>query len=472
MANFVQLEYIYKRPKFLMTCIFGIVFIIFGNLAGNAIQFGIYIMQAINPECQTDSCLNKPRVLGWAAGVLSLCSLINASTRKFSIGLNNILASLKVLLVLVMALLGIIYGSIHGNGCRQITFQNWGGTGQFGDIVLALFYAMYPYTGYEQPFYVLAEVSRPKQTFAKATNFAMLTALILFPLVNVSYLCMTPYSGNDSLPTNMGIAFFERLAGTSTAAPRGPSVVFAIFIFGNLLAQTYTATRVKQEIAKEGILPWSLIFASGSDTWFARLTSSSPSRPYRPAVEDIDSHIEQAPIAATFLHWAVEVVLVLVVGSLLPLSQAYNFLTYIYTFAIVGVLGLLTAGGLLYLKLDSLSVGLNHRHWKEKSAWKPWLDPLPAVLATAALAFLLFAAFAPPSAKQPNSLPWWVGPTAGWLSGALGIFWWLGLRFIQWKGRWELHISRVPLIEIDGEGNAIQRVELVEHQRIPANGDN
>ena len=100
------------------------------------------------------------------------------------------------------------------------------------------------------------------------------------------------------------------------------------------------------------------------------------------------------------------------------------------------------------------------------------LDPLPAVLATAALAVLLFAAFASPSAKQPNSLPWWVGPTAGWLSGALGVLWWLGLRFIQWKGRWELHTSRVPLIEIDGEGNAIQRVELVEHKRIPVNGNN
>jgi amino acid transporter len=474
-ADFIQLEYIYKRPKFLMTCFFGIIFIIFGNLAGNAIQFGIFITQAIHPDCKNDSCLNKTAVLGWAVGVLTLCSLINISTRKFSIGLNNLLGTLKVLLLFVMVFLGSIYGTIHGDGCRQITFQNRGGSGHFGDIILALFYAMYPYTGYEQPFYVLAEVSRPKRTFAKATSIAMLAVLILYPLVNVSYLCMTPYSGNNSLPPNMGIAFFERLSGTSDSILRFPPILFSIFIFGNILAQTYTATRVKQEIAKEAILPWSLFFAAGSNTLFARLTVFSTSRSYKPtisSISDIDDHVEQTPIAATFLHWVVEVILVVVVGAPLPLSQAYNFLTYMYTFVIVGVLGLFTAGGLLYLKLDSLVLGTDGRRWRNRSAWQPWLDPLPAVLAPAALALLLFGAFAPPTVKQPNSLAWWVGPTAGWLSGFLGVLWWLGLRFVQWKGRWELYTLRTPLIDIDREGNAIQRVELVEHRRIPVNSGN
>jgi amino acid transporter len=481
MANFVKLEYIYKRPEFLMTCIFGILFITFGNLAGNAIQFGVFMMTAINPGCpETDSCFKKAHVIGWAVSILTICALINIFTRKFAIGLNNILAILKILLIVVMAFLGIIYGSVHGDNCRQISWQNYGDSGRFGDIVLALFYAMYPYTGYEQPFYVLAEVSRPNQYFAKATTFAMLTALVLFPLVNVSYLCMTPYSGNSSLPNNMAIAFFERLTETSgtsdgssetTGPVQGAAALLGIFIFGNLLAQTFTASRVKQEIAKEGILPWSLFFATGSDTLFARLSSCSRSRPYQPAVSDIDGHLEQTPIAATVLHWAFEVILVLVVGISLPPAQAYNFLTYLYTFTIVGVLGLLTVGGLLYLKLDSLLAGENGRNWKAKVAWKPWLDPLPAVLATAALGLLLFSAFTQPSVSQKNSLPWWVGPTVGWSIGTFGVLWWLGLQFVQWKGRWKLETRRVPYIEIDEEGNPIQKAELVEHERIPVVGD-
>ena len=161
------------------------------------------------------------------------------------------------------------------------------GGGGLGDIAGALFYAMYPYTGYEQPYYVLAEVSQPRKVFARATTISMVTALILFPLTNLSYLCMTPYTDNQHLPENMALAFFERLSGhnsqeddptnpqPNTNAIRGVAAVLAFFIFGNLMAQTYTASRVKQEIAKEGILPKSLFFATGNDTLLSRFGSSS-----------------------------------------------------------------------------------------------------------------------------------------------------------------------------------------------------
>lgn len=40
------LEYIYKDPRFRTTCIYGLIFVVIGNLSGNAIAFGIYIMEA------------------------------------------------------------------------------------------------------------------------------------------------------------------------------------------------------------------------------------------------------------------------------------------------------------------------------------------------------------------------------------------------------------------------------------------
>lgn len=258
-----------------MTCVFGITFIVFGNLAGNAIQLGVFMQSVVDPSCQ-DDCVQSAPVVGWAIGALTLCALFNVATRKLSIYLNNTFAVLKVSLVVIMIFVGLGYGSTHGDGCRQIVWENKGGARGAGDIVQALFYAMYPYTGYEQPFYILAEVDRPKTYFAKSVMYTMGGFIGLYMLINTSYLCMNPYLGpGQDFTTNAAILFFYRLASNNAnvneeAVVQGVSFVLAVFIFGNLLAQTYTASRVKQEIAKEGILPWWRWFAESRDTLHAR----------------------------------------------------------------------------------------------------------------------------------------------------------------------------------------------------------
>jgi amino acid transporter len=469
-----QLEYIYKKPKLLISCIFGIVFIVFGHLAGNAIQFGVFMQAAISPDCNEDStCFNQGAVLGWAITVLTLCALINVSTRRLAIGLNNAFAIVKVLMVTIIAFTGIIYGTVNGDGCRKISWRNKGTGGGFGDIVLALFFAMYPYTGYEQPFYVLAEVKQPRRIFAKYVILSMLFVMVLLPLTNVGYLCMVPYVDKNSLKgkDNMALALFQRIArdigepDEGMGSKQAVSVILALFVFGNIMAQTYTASRVKQEIAKQAILPWSLRLASGSDSLLSRITTSNR----QPAINDINHHLEQVPIAATFLHWGFEIILVLLFGIPVKPSTSYRALTYLYTFSVVGVLGFFTVLGLLSLKMDSWIRGGKGRRWHEKVGWRPWLDPLPTLVACAALGFILFATFAPLSTPE-DVLPDWFGPLTGWAVTLLGVVWWLGLRFIQWKGRWELLVRRVPYIEIDHQGEPIQKAEFVEHERIPAVG--
>ncbi|KAK4450195.1 amino acid permease-domain-containing protein [Podospora aff. communis PSN243] len=481
------LEYVYKRPRDLMKCIFGITFIIWGNLAGNALQFGVFVQRAIHPSCgEAGGCVNRGYVVAWGVAVLTVCALLNVATRKHTMGLNNIFAVMKLAFVAFVVVAGIIYGSLHGDGCRSIAWEpiDRRDTASFGDIALALFFAMYPYTGYEQPFYVLAEASRPRETFPKATMYAMLSVLILFPLANVSYLCMNPYTGNVNLPENMALAFVSRLSGVPQGQEdpvgiRVVSILLAFFIFGNLMAQTYTASRVKQEVAKEGILLWSMFFAKGNDTLFSRIGSSSGRRnnPYRGggdarAIHDLDGHREQAPFAATGLHWLFEILLLLVFGLTMEPSAAYGGLTYIYTYTIVGILGLLTAAGLLYLKADGWVRGPRGRKWRQKSVWQPWLDPLPVTVATVGLGFMLVAAFAKLSEGKQREWPWWVAPSVGVLASiGLGFLWWCGLQFVQWAGRWKLETQRLPVVEVDELGHAIQKAELVEHIRVPVEGN-
>lgn len=458
-----------------MTCFFSIPFIVFGNMAGNAVQFGVLMMVVIDPSCQDDQCRDRGQVVGWAIFVLTACALINVITREFSIRLNNVFAILKVAYLVITTFLGIIYGSIHGDGCRQISMANRGDGGSFGDIMMALFFAMYPLGGYEQPFYVLAEVAKPRRNFARAVTWTMVGLLFLYPLVNVSYMCVAPYSGNDALPDNMALAMFARLSGApvtdlnsanSTGLIRGAAAILAFFIFGNIMAQTFTGSRVKQEIAKEGILPWSHQLSADSKTLVAKLTTPKNDSPS--AIDNLEDHEEQTPFMATLLHWSLAVFLVSVVGGVLPPTKAYKTLTYTKAYTIIGVMGLLTCGGLLYLKIDSALGKNSRRKWSENATWKGGFGPIPAIFATLSLAMLLFGSFAPPrSHNGDNIIQWWILPTVSWAVCSLGVAWWLGLQIIQWNRGEKLVRERIPFIEIDGSGDPVQKVEQVMWSWVP-----
>jgi amino acid transporter len=496
-----------------MTCLFGIAFILFGNMAGNSIQFGIYMQAAISPNCtEDDPCFNKTAVLLWAVGVLCFCSLLNITTRSLFITLNNVFGIAKVLLIVITIFLGIIYGSIHGDGCRtNITWSNQGtGGGELGDIVLAMFYAMFSYTGFEQPFYVLAEVRQPRQIFAKYVLIALASVIILFPLTNVGFFCVVPYQGTGSVPPNMALKFFDIIArggdatADTTTSQRAISAILGVVIVGNIMAQTFTGTRVKQEIGKEAILPFSLAFATGSDSLAARLLNRGHPREQSMSAYIAD-HPEQVPIAATFLHTIVAIILVILAGTTTKPSIAYRILTYLRVFTAVVVLGLLTVAGLAYLRIDSWWHGVantnnnnnsrhnnnnNHnnnieggpddvnrplpggRRWLAKRQWpttsRPWLDPIPSFVAAAVLAFMSLASFVPPSKIRPDdrSIPSWIYPLTGWLSLGLGILWWAGLRGWQWKTRTITLVTRVPHINLDGDRNAVLVAEVFMHEKI------
>jgi len=499
----LQLEYIYRKPRLLASCIFGVIFIVFGHLAANAIQAASFIMIAVNPECKEgDACFNKGSVIGWAIGLVTVCALINISARQFAITVNNCFAVAKVLFVAALGLTGIIYGTAHGNTCSKISWQNQNklqginpAGGSFGDIVLALLYAAYPYTGFEQPFYVLAEVASPKKTFPKATISAMLIVAVLFPLANVGYLCVTPYTGNEDLPHNMVISMFERISGVSDTQStkqnftslRAISALLFVSIFGNIMAQTFTASRVKQEIAKEGIIPYWEVFSAGSDSLLSRLWTPVHQRTGAQAnMDTIHSHPEQVPIAATFLHWGFEVILILAFGIPLSPTTAYQLLTAIKMYTVVGVLGLFTVAGLGYLKVDSWILGRHGqgRQWyrlvngtfgrppsegtdTRNRTFLPPLDPLHVVVATLGLLLLLFGTLAKPTVELSDDLPYWIGPFLAWAITLASVGWWGWLKWDEKRNSEFIYADRKPFLALEDDGEIVCKAEVVKVKRLP-----
>ncbi|PGH14655.1 hypothetical protein AJ80_05836 [Polytolypa hystricis UAMH7299] len=505
------LEYIYKKPAFLMTAVFGINFIFLGNVSGNALAFGVYVMIAAgrDPIGDAQNNFEKGPVIALAISVLTICTLLHSFSRSGGILVNNIFAVLKVTMLLVITLLGFVHAGgkfLQSDGINETPSHtgNYKGenitseminsamsrnfdintsfsasTSDVGSTVIMMFNAIYPFSGFEQPFYILSEVARPRRQFPRAVVSTIIFTIVLYLLVNISYYCVVPKETYLSAPTNtidMAGTFFHYLFDSTGASnntgERAVAGMIAFSIFGNIFVQTFTTARMKQEIAKEGIIPKALYFATGKTTPWARLRSRFSRKPYQTgpvdAALDLDEHLEQTPMAALGLHWFTSIFLVAVTSMLRP-AVAYSLLVYLFSYVNVGVWGLLTAGGLLYLHLDSYIRGPKGRNWANKVVWLPFLSPLPEIIYFLGMGFVLFAAFVKPGDNSPfadeiTGYAWYIIPAVGLASLGLGAVWWVGLLGLQWKQRCRLEVRRKPYLEKDRDGEYVQRLELVEHE--------
>lgn len=161
-----QLEYIYKSPSFRTTCMYGIIFVVLGNRAGNAIAFGIYIMQAAG---RTGS---PSEIRALAVAALTAACLIHWLWRKGGIFLNNVLAMLKASILVAIIVIGFSasagasfgHGKVHGNTIDPDTSRSTSnfdihssftdGSKSAATYANSIIFIIYAYGGFDQPFYV------------------------------------------------------------------------------------------------------------------------------------------------------------------------------------------------------------------------------------------------------------------------------------------------------------------------------
>ncbi|KAH6680931.1 amino acid permease-domain-containing protein [Halenospora varia] len=480
-----------ERPGFLVTCMYGIPFILLGNLAGNALALGSFVMHAAGRK--PDAA--KGEVIGIAIGTLSAACLLHIFSRRGGIIMNNIFAVIKVALLVVIIVLGFLKaGGVHLGRTPKATDnfhipESFEGAGSdFASYTDSLQYIVYSYSGFLQPFYVLAEVARPRKVFPKYTLLGMLITAVLFVLVNVSYFCAIPRNMDGiAIAQDMASVFFAQIFGNEVAK-RVMNGFTAFSILGNIIVMTFTAARVKQEIAKEGILPYSLFFANGYTTPWARIrerffparrtrpvmpTSSSATLP-RDVQEDEEIRtLEQTPMAALALHWVTSVALIAFTAKMDP-TRAYFVIVGIYIYAVRLLVGVFVSGGLLILKLTP------SRNWKDEANIKLWSDPLHIVLFFVTDLFLLGAAFVKPGDGSPWSyknahVQWFIAPTIGLSTLIWGVIWYWGLHGVMLKKVKTLIVTRRVLAVKDRDvpGQWIQKGEIVTHEwhvNIPDSG--
>lgn len=99
------LQYVFPWPRYkektvlLSGVLFGISFICVGNMASNCIDCALRIMEAANPD---KSEFSKGAIYGIAISIATVTCFIHAFSRRGGILLNNILAFIKVCLMICM----------------------------------------------------------------------------------------------------------------------------------------------------------------------------------------------------------------------------------------------------------------------------------------------------------------------------------------------------------------------------------
>ena len=182
---------------------------------------------------------------------------------------------------------------------------------------------------------------------------------------------------------------------------------------------TFTAARVKQEIAKEGVLPFSRLIAN---------SIAIPANPFRHLFgRPSKSPPEDLPIGGLCLQWISSVLLILATGAQSSPRASYTILVNLYSYSIDVFFGLLLGAGLVFLRLSS------SRHWARKSNAVPWVSITAGAIFAVANGFPFIASWVPPSQNEKSlnvGAPWFATPTVGWCLIGAGVFYWASFYYL------------------------------------------
>ncbi|KAJ7151957.1 amino acid permease-domain-containing protein [Mycena filopes] len=425
------LEFIYRRPRFLVSCSFVAYTLIIrtASSSGNA-RLPIHLsLTSCNTVADVLHALDiQPTRLATrlvAVLVLTFCLLVHGTLLKFGLRLQNTLGAFKLLILSAIALLGLLsllgvpalavrapYNPPHNLDAWAHLWAGSRENASVNGVVTALYGVIWSFIGYANANYALSEVRDPVRTIKRAAPLAMGAVTVVYMAVNVAYFAVV--SREDILGSKRIVAalFFRNLFGPATE--RALSAFIALSTLGNLLAGQFTQGRVIQELGREGILPYSAFFASN--------------KPFG------------APLAGLLTQYIVSCAFVL--GP--PPGDAYLFMisTSSYSLALINTL---------------VSLGLLLLHTPAYRAFG-WAPPFRAPRTVTVLFFLsnIFLVVVPlvppaPGRRVYDALPYYLHAVVALAVSLLGAAYW---------GVWGVWLPR-------RRGYALERVWVLQEDGVP-----
>ena len=241
---------------------------------------------------------------------------------------------------------------------------------------------------------------------------------------------------------NVAREFFRGTFGKLVNGDRVFHTFSSISSLGNVIIMTFTAARMKQEIAKEGFLPFARFFAQDYDLSLGRLLKWLRGRGMFTSILrhkwlSPEAHQEKTPVGAFVLHFASCIVLILSTKQSYP-DDAYNILTSAWVYLFPAFFGFLLAVGILILRfkgpkgapLDRTAIPGTHARkqtWTEMTdrAVNPAVSVFCAVVYALGCLYPVIVSWIPPkdSLEDKN---WFVIPTIACGVLAFAALWFLG----------------------------------------------
>ncbi|KAE9406925.1 high affinity methionine permease [Gymnopus androsaceus JB14] len=378
------LEYLFRKPKFLITCMYASDGVLLAWGAGNSLVFGEYILKAANLEPGRWTL----RLVGFAC--ITFAFLLHGTAMKWGLWLQNGLGAFKFIVLMVVVCAGFAALSGHvetGTGEKPRNFDHpfEGTTASASSLCLSLYNVIWSYMGFSNINYALSEVKNPKRTVKIAGPVAILVVTILYILANIAYFAAASKQEITGSGRLVAALLFKNVFGDK--AERLLDVFVALSAMGNVLSVIFSQGRVNQELGREGILPFSKFWSSN--------------KPFN------------APLSGLGLHWAV----CLIVIFALPPGDAYNFVINVISYPL-SIINAVISFGIIYL-----SIVRPYPDWPKVS---PWALYAAAFFGIANVFLFIVPLTKPPADAEPYvNLPYWTHGLAGWTVFGIGALYWV-----------------------------------------------
>ena len=177
----VYLEYTYRWPRFLASTLVAVNAVLLGFTASNCIIFAKYILYA-NHKTPDDFWT---KIL--AVGLLTFITIVHGCFYRSGIWLQNALGWLKIGLTIFMILTGFAALFQTSKYTAPDWHELWAGSNwEWNTISTAFFKVLYSYAGLENVNNVMNEVKNPIRTVKTVGPAGLLTASLLYVLINIA----------------------------------------------------------------------------------------------------------------------------------------------------------------------------------------------------------------------------------------------------------------------------------------------